>query len=1367
MFAKFSVKKPMTVFVAVVLVLILGVVSFTEMTPDLLPSINLPYAVVVTTYPGASPEEVETTVTRPVEQSMATLNDINEVTSVSSENVSMVILEFNDEVNMDSVTVDIREKLDQITGYWSDGVGSPLIMKINPDMLPIVVASVDADDMDVKEISAYVEETVQPALEGVGGVASVSASGLLEEQVNVVIREELVDDVNEGLKDSVRDSLSEAEDALREAEDKIAEGKEELEKQTSQFQNGMVQADQALSEARMQILQGEIALDRAEEELKTKESEALSQAGYSNVDEMEAGLKASLEQLNGLLAQEGTIRDGLSQLETGLSQMDEGLSQIEDGLSQVAAGKEALENNQELQAARTAFDEMVKKGIMDEEGNLLIPAGSPGYEQIAAQAAGLKTAMDTYRQGLSQLEATEAELTANKTALTAQKEELEAKKAEAETAVAQIDKIKSEGTLEQLQAGLSGIEALRSGKAQMAAARAELASGKETLLAKAQEAGMTKYEAQAQLDEAKRQLEDGEKEFNTQKETFDSSKETALDAADVSDKLTVEMISQILTAQNFAMPAGYVTEDGVQYLVRVGNKLEDIEELQNLILFDPGMEDAEPIRLSDVAEVYKSDNSADIYAKINGNDGVVLSLEKQPTYATADVAESIQKKFDELEEKHPGLHFTMLSNQGDYIHLVVDSVLNNLLYGAVLAIVILLLFLKDLRPTVIIACSIPISVVFAIVLMYFSGVTLNMISLSGLAVGVGMLVDNSVVVIENIYRLRNKGVSAIQAAVSGTVQVAGAITSSTLTTVSVFVPIVFIHGMTRQLFTDMALTITYSLVASLIVAMTLVPAMASGMLKRKQKERSHRLFDGMLKGYEKAVRFCLRHRALTILAAVGMLVFSVIASTSRGTAYMPEMDGTQISVSLEMPEEATTEEVRELADQAIERIMSVEDVETVGAMMGGGMMSMMGGGSSDSVSVYAILKEDKSASSQEIALQIEEACADLECGVSASGSTMDISALGGSGVTINVSGRDLDELRSAAKAVAERLSTVKGIIEVTDGIEDPTPELRVVIDKEKAMAKGVTVAQAYMDLQGALRSEKEATELSEGAEGYSVVVDDGSLADFDREDLERFKFHVTGMDGEEKVIALREIASIEETESLSSIRRESQRRYLTVSGQIEEGYNVGLVSNDVEAAFADFELPEGCAMEFAGENETIMEAMEQLVKMLLVAVAFIYLIMVAQFQSLLSPFIVMFTIPLAFTGGFLGLFLTGQEVSVIAMIGFVMLAGIIVNNGIVLVDYVNQLRRDGVEKREAIVEAGVTRMRPILMTALTTILGLATMAIGVGTGAEMMQPVAIVTIGGLLYATLMTLFVVPVLYDLFHRKKIRIIREEELEILDE
>ncbi len=1348
MFAKFSVKKPMTVFVAVVLVLILGVVSFTEMTPDLLPSINLPYAVVVTTYPGASPEEVETTVTRPVEQSMATLNDINEVTSVSRENVSMVILEFNDEVNMDSVTVDIREKLDQITGYWNDSIGSPLIMKINPDMLPIVVASVDADDMDVKDISAYVEETVQPALEGVSGVASVSASGLLEEQINVVIRKELVDDVNGTLEDSVLDSLSEAEDALKEAEEKIADGKAELEEQTSKFQSGMVQADQALSEARMQILQGEIALDRAEEELNRKEQEALSQAGYSNVEEMEAGLKASLEQLNGLLSQEGAIREGLLQLEEGLVQIDGGLSQVEDG-------------KQKLQAAKAAFDGLVAQGVIDADGNLMLPAGTPGYDQMAAQVAELKAVMDTYSTTMDQLTATETELTAQKT-------ELAAKKAEAEGAVAQIEKIKNEGAVEQLTAALEGISALRAGRAQMSAARAELNGGKETLLAKSQEAGMTKYEAEAQLNEAKRQLEEGEKEFNTQKEAFDSSKESALDAADVSDKLTVDMISQILTAQNFAMPAGYVTEDGIQYLVRVGNKLEDIEELKNLVLFDPGMEGAEPIRLSDVAEVYKSDNSADIYAKINGNDGVVLSIEKQPTYATADVAESIQKKFDELEKTHEGLHFTMLSNQGDYIHLVVDSVLNNLLYGAVLAIVILLLFLKDLRPTVIIACSIPVSVIFAVVLMYFSGVTLNMISLSGLAVGVGMLVDNSVVVIENIYRLRHKGASAIQAAVSGTVQVAGAITSSTLTTVSVFVPIVFIHGMTRQLFTDMALTITYSLAASLIVAMTLVPAMASGMLKKEQKEKSHRLFDGMLKGYETGIRWCLKHRIVTLLAAVGMLVFSVIASTSRGTAYMPQMDSTQISVALEMPEEATTEEIRELADEAITRIMSVEDVETVGAMMGGGgMMSMMGGGSSDSVSVYAILKEDKSASSQEIAAQIEEACADMECGVSANGSTMDISALGGSGISIKVSGRDLDELREAAKAVAERLGTVKGVIEVTDGIEDPTPELRVVIDKEKAMAQGVTVAQAYMDLQNALRSEKEATELSEGSSGYSVMVDDESLADFDREDIERYKFHVAGMDGEEKEIALRDIATVEETESLSSISRESQRRYLTVSGQIEEGYNVGLVSSDVEEAFKDFELPEGCAIEFAGENETIVEAMNQLIKMLLVAVAFIYLIMVAQFQSLLSPFIVMFTIPLAFTGGFLGLFLTGQEVSVIAMIGFVMLAGIIVNNGIVLVDYINQLRQEGTEKREAIVEAGVTRMRPILMTALTTILGLATMAIGVGTGAEMMQPVAVVTIGGLLYATLMTLFVVPVLYDLFHRKKMRVVKEEELVVLDE
>lgn len=1344
MFAKFSVKKPMTVFVAVVLVLILGVVSFMEMTPDLLPSINLPYAVVVTTYPGASPEEVETVVTKPVEQSMATLNNIEEVNSISSENVSMVILQFDGDTDMDSMTVDIREKLDQIEGYWDDSVGSPLIMKINPDMLPIVVASVDADDMDTKEISKYVEETVQPALEGVNGVASVTASGLLEEQINVVIREELVDKVNKKLKNSISDSLEEAENALKEAEEKIADGKAQLEEKTNEFQSGMVQADQALTDARMQIMQGEIALDSAEKELTEKEKEALGQAGYSSLDEMEAGLGSSLEQINSLLSQEQTLRSGLSQIESGLSQID-------SGLAQVASGKASLE------AAKNAYEELKANGLIGADGELLLPADAPGY----AEAAAVVSAMKTYDITMAQLNGTETELTARKS-------ELEEQKRQAEGAIAQIDTIKNEGTVEQITAGLEGVQALRSGKAQLAATREQLASGKAQLVAKAQEAGMTKYQAEAQLDEAKRQLLNGEKELNEQKETFDSSKEEALDAADVSDKLTVDMISQILTAQNFSMPAGYVTEDGIQYLVRVGDKIEDIEELQNLILFDPGVDGMDPVRLSDVADVYKSDNSAEIYAKINGNDGVVLSIEKQPTYATADVADSIQAKFDELEKNHDGLHFTMLSNQGDYIDLVVDSVLNNLLYGAVLAILILLLFLRDLRPTAIIACSIPISVITAIVLMYFSGVTLNMISLSGLAVGVGMLVDNSVVVIENIYRLRNKGVSAVQAAVSGTAQVAGAIVASTLTTVSVFIPIVFIKGMTRELFTDMALTITYSLLASLVVAITLVPAMASGMLRKERKEKSHKWFNGMLKGYKKAVSWCLRHRAVTLLAAVGMLIFSTAASMSRGTAYLPDMDSTQISVSVTMPEGSTTEETREMADKAIERIMSVKGVETVGAMMGGGgMMSSMMGGSGDSLSVYAILDENKTESSQAIASNIEKACEDLECEVSASGSTMDMSALGGSGISIKVESQDLDALKEAASAVAEKLETVEGVTEVDNGIVDPTPEIRIVIDKEKAMVQGVTVAQAYLDLQKALSSSKEATELSEGSDSYSVVVDDASMAEMTPDDIRNYTFTVTGMDGTEKEIALEDIASVEETESLSSIRRSSQRRYLTVSAQIAEGYNVGLVSRDVEAEFKDFVLPEGCSMEFEGENETINEAMGQLIKMLLIAVAFIYLIMVAQFQSLLSPFIVMFTIPLAFTGGFLGLFLTGKEVSVIAMIGFVMLAGIVVNNGIVLVDYINQLRLDGNEKREAIVEAGMTRMRPILMTALTTILGLFTMAVGMGTGAEMMQPVAIVTIGGLLYATLMTLFVVPVLYDIFNRKKMRKIKEEELVVLDD
>lgn len=1322
MLSKFSVKKPYTIVVSVVLIIILGIVSFTEMTPDLLPSINLPYVIVVTPYVGASPETVEQTVTRPLEQAMATINNIKNISSTSSENYSTVMLEFEEETNMDSVSIDIREKLDAVAGYWDDKVGTSTVMKLNPDMMPVMVAAVDIEGMNHIEVSNYVEDKVVPAIESVEGVASVSTTGLIDKSIQVIINQDKIDKVNEKLKNSVKKDLEDAEKKLSDAEKKITSGKEELDKKSQELSQGMATASQGITAARMELLKNEIVMAATEEQLQAKEKE-LNEADK----ELTKNEKLFKEQKTELETKEKEARDGLQKINDGLKQIEEKVPQLEQAKEQIEASIEAIENNNNL-------SEMTKK----------------------LQISVLQSSLDEINTGIE---------TANKT-----KKDLEEKKAQVEAGLKQLEEGK-----EKLQAGETelinarkqidqGKAALATAKKQIQAGKSGLEQGKSTIDEKESELNQNKTKAESQLNTASAELNSGEKEIKTQKEQFKAQKKDALKAAKVDDKITSDMVSQILQAQNFSMPAGYVTEGKGSYLVRVGDKIEDVDELSELVLFDTGREDMKPIKLSDVADVFWTDNSSETYAKINGNEGVMLSMQKQTTYSTKDVADRITEKMEDLEALNSNLHTTYLMDQGMYIDIVVGSVLDNLIFGGILAIIILFLFLKDLKPTFVIACSIPISVIFAIVLMYFSGVTLNIISLSGLAVGVGMLVDNSVVVIENIYRLRNKGVSRIKAAVNGATQVAGAIMASTLTTVCVFLPIVFVKGLARQLFTDMALTIAYSLLASLIVALTLVPFMASGLLKNT-KEKNHRLFNLFVDIYEAILWKALKFKPLVLIGAIALLAASIFGSMKQGTAFMPDMDSTQISVTLRMPDDTELEDTVEMSDRAVKRIQKIKDVETVGAMLSSNQMS--GAASSDSVSMYVILKEDKTSTSEAIAKEIEKKCKDLDCEVTASGSSMDMSSLGGSGIVIEVRGPEIDKLKKLSKDVAAKLKKVEGTKNISDGLADPTPEVRITVNKRKAMIKGLTVAQVYQDIQGNLAVSKTATNLTKDGTEYEIQVASKENQEMTKKDIEKYELNVTQQDGTKKKVKLKDIATITDEESLSSIHRDAQERYISVTSEIKEGYNVGLVSQDVEKVFKDYKMPEGYELEFNGENENIQESLGELVKMLLLAVLFIYLIMVAQFQSLLSPFIVMFTIPLAFTGGFLGLIITGQELSVIAMIGFIMLSGIVVNNGIVLVDYINQLRRDGMEKKEAIVEAGRTRMRPILMTALTTILGLSTMAIGVGMGSEMMQPVAIVTIGGLLYATIMTLFVIPTLYDIFNRKEIRIIDESELEMLEE
>ena len=1408
MFSKFSVKKPYTVFVGVVAVIVLGIVAFTKMVPDLFPSIDLPYAMVMTTYVGASPEEVEETVTRPIEQGMASLNNIENVSSVSSENYSIVIVEFSDSANMDYVTVDMRESLDSIEAQWNDdSIGSPMIMKINPDIMPVMIATLSVKDMSVQEISDYANQTLVPMLEGIDGVASISTSGLIEENINVVIRQDKIDKVNAIIKGDVKSTLDDAKDRLTDANDTISDKKKDLEEALKEFNDGMINGSQGITEARFEILKNEISLADGQEALQEKEQELLSglaeiEAGEQSLNENETAILEGEQQLNEGIAK---IDDAISQMDTQLPTLLEAKKQLESTISMLqsySTGSTTIgtSNPDTILSQIAIMKQLIEQLQLD----------SSTIKDMPSLLKALQSKLDEVNAGIQTIQTTKPELQSQRAELVSKLEEVTSAKNQMASARVELNNAKAQA--------LQGKEALDQAKAQLQDGSDKLQDGKSQLNEKDAELQNAKDENGKKLNDGLDAINQAQDTIKDQLDSWDDTVEDALDKASVSDTITVDMVSQILQAENFSMPSGYVTEDGVDYLVRVGDKVEDLDQLKDLVLFDLNIDGVDPITLSDVADVFITDNSDKVYASINGEDGVILSFQKQTGYSTAEVSESIQNKFDDITSDNEDVSFCELMNQGDYINLIVDSVIQNLLEGAVFAIIVLFIFLKDFRPTLIIACSIPISLMFAIVLMYFSGITLNIISLSGLAIGVGMLVDNSIVVIENIYRLKNNGHSAVKSSVNGAKQVAGAVTSSTLTTICVFAPIVFVDGLTKQLFTDMALTIAYSLVASLIVSLTLVPAMTSRMFKDRQSSpkatsnatKKVSIFEKLQNVYGKAIGGALKFKPLVLILVLVILVTSTMAELSRGFIYMPEMDSTQITITLEMPQGSVLKDTVAMSQKVIEQVKDIDDVDTVGAMLSSGTASMFGMSSSDSttsVSMYAILKDDKKRSSQDIAKQINETFQDYDCTIEASGSSMDMSALGGSGVTINITGSDLDTLQDLATQVSDKISNVEGISEVDNGMDNPTKELKITVDKEKAMLNGLTVAQVYMEIAKDISNQTTATQITMDDKSYSVIVQDGSTLEATRDSIKNHKFTVPDNDAKDeeeddtkkdddsqnededldlstledlqsmsanqtedtptKEIKLTDIATVEDTYTLSSINRSSQKRYISVSGTVDEDHNVTLVTSDVEQAIKDIEVPDGYSIEFDGENETIMEAIKQLGLMLVLAILLIYLIMVAQFQSLKSPFIVMFTLPLAFTGGFIALLLSGNELSVIAMIGFVMLSGIVVNNGIVLVDCINQNRLEGMEKREAIIEAGKTRLRPILMTAITTILGLIMMAIGNGMGSDMIQPVAIVTIGGLVYATFTTLFIIPIIYDIFNKKDMVKIDQSEFEYIDD
>lgn len=1313
MLSRYSVKRPLTVIMIVILVIILGVISFTNMTTDLLPNMDFPYVVMYTSFPGASPEKIETMVTKPLESAVSTLSGIESVQSVSYENVSLIIIEFSYGVNMDSVLIELSSRVDLVKASLDSNVGTPVYMKINPDMLPVMVLSAGVRDMDEIAASDFVTKNVVPAIERVNGVATVSTAGLLKEEIRVTLSSSKIDALNDRILGAVDSELLEVQKQLRDARKELEEKKKQFETESKSQLDELNSAESAVADGYAQINEGYAQLDATYasltaqlNELKTKRAQLVDLIdGVNNMETLENMLRLAEAAVSEAEKALEFAKNEIAKLESRLSALQAQLDELEDTPENAEARAELIAQIEELES-QIAF------------ANAALSIAQSRFEELKAQYEALKAQYEALTAALDALGNPEV--------------------AELESMLAQVD---------------NGIAQIEDGLNQVAAARAELDAAKAELDENSQQVSSGKASLQSMLHSAAKQISDAEAELEKAEADFEAARDEAYAKANIDGVITPSMLNGILLADNFSLPAGYSYDGDIRYPVKVGDPFTDVGEIASLELFTLPIDGFEPIRIDDIADVQITNNAGESYVRLNGNNAIMITVDKQSNYSTSAVSKSIQKALNKLEGEYESLELAVLMNQGVYIDIVIKSVISNLLLGGALAIVILFLFLRSGRATFIVAASIPISLTLAVVLMYFTKVNLNVLSLAGLALGVGMLVDNSIIAIENIYRLRLEGIPAAKAAVQGAKQISGSVFASTLTTVCVFLPIVFTDGITKQLFSDMGLTIAYSLLASLIVALTLVPALSSTMLKNKTHKQS-RYHDKFRDAYGHALSFSLKHKWIVFAGVSLLLVLSIVCALTMGTEFIPDSDFSEIMVTVSVDSDVTTEQAREIADTLTDRILAMESVNSVGVSQGSS--SGLSLDSSNGLSMYVVLNDKRKVTSMEVSENIVAAASDLDCAVSANTVISRMTSFLGSGIELEIRGDSIDELKRIATDVAAELESIPGTYNVSSGVENAAVELKVVIDKNSALKYGLTVAQVYQQLSAELSSESAATTVTLDDKDYPVIV-----AKDEKMQISYDKLMDCGLvgteNGEEIKLKLSDIATLSEEIGLPSIHRNNYVHYISVTASVDESHNAGKISRQIEGFISDYDLPDGYTISEKGENKLVSDAINDVVLMIALAIVLIYAIMAAQFQSLLSPFIVMFTIPLAFTGGILLLWICGFNLSIIALLGMLILVGVVVNNGIVFIDFTNRLRKDGMERQDALIEAGKTRMRPILMTALTTILGLMTMLFGLGTGTDMLQPMAAVMIGGLTYATALTMFVVPLLYDIMCKKPPKVV----------
>lgn len=1359
---KFSVKKPFTILVMVVAIIILGFVSLSGMTTDLLPKMSLPYLLVITTYPGASPEKVESSVSEPVESALGSISGVKNVYSMSYENYGIVELEFADGTDMDSAMVKVSSALDSVKSALPEECGSPNIMEISMDMMASVYLAASYEGKDIQETSRFVEDTLIPYLERQEGVTSISDIGIVENSISVDLNQDKIDALNEKILAKTNDAFADAVDQLNDAKKQLLESEQKLADSTQELVDGQKDIDDGrtkLDDAQKELDEQKEKLEDAKGSLENQKkdtenklataSQALDQLNALQTDLLtlqaqEESLKATITQIEKSLEEQGKTTNDIPNVVAGLDQMSTFLTSSQmEGMT----GMDSTTVNTMLGSSGMSLQSL---GIDETTWDALTPEGRK--ELLQKTAAGYQTQKELlsgYDDYVSSLNSLQVEKAGVQAAVSTAEAELK----KSGVSYTDIEKAKIEAA-----AGFGAASAqISSGQSALNSAQTTIDSNKESL----DSAQDQITEGWDSIADAKKQLADGWDQYNTSLENFEVQKAEALRNANADQLVNMQTLSQLIYAQNFAMPAGYLDDaEDNSWLLKVGSNYESVDELSNIVLTN--IEDIGDVRLCDVADITVIDNADDSYARLNGQSAVVLSVFKSSTAGTNEVSKNIAAAISELEEQYPGLSVLTLMDQGDYITMIINGVLQSMIVGAALAILILALFLKDVKPTIVVAVSIPLSVLTALIFMYFTGISLNMMSLSGLALGIGMLVDNSIVVIENIYRLRSKGVGAARAAVQGTKQVAGAIIASTLTTVCVFLPMVFTAGTVRELMMPISLTIIFTLAASLLIAMTVVPAAGSTLL-RNSKEKKHPFFDKVQDIYGKMLAFCLKVKAVPLAIAIGLLVYSIWAVMRMGIVMIPDMTSNQIEISVQMPEDTDKEECYKRADQVLDAMTTIDGIGDVGAMAGGDTtLVASSSGMSDSTYdqfTFLVLTENENAGKEEvnrICREIEERTADIDCELTISTGMSEMSTMMGSGLSVKVYGDDLDTLTKITQDICDLAATIPGYENISNGQEEPDQVIRLVLDKDAAMRKGLTVAQIFSELNGKLTESTDAATVTIDGEDMKIVVKDGREP-LTRENLLDYNFEIQTTDDNGNTVTedhpLSEFATLKLEEGVQSINRENQSRYMTVTATVAEGSNATLLSRELQPLIDAYELPDGYTIDTAGESDMVNQMVIQMSKVLLLGLALIYLVMVAQFQSLLSPFIVLFTVPLAFTGGLIGLLLMNEPLSVMGMMGFVVLLGTVVNNGIVFVDYANQLRMGGLERREALIATGKTRMRPILMTALTTILAMASLLFGDDLSSQMSKGMAIVVAGGLAYATLMTLFIIPVMYDILFKRK--------------